>query len=115
MAMSGGQTNCDVPPLHFHKNKGPHKTSLKMHMHYTDTSTPGCACCGKRFGMVQTRVAVTARTHRTLYMYDIEAGLHFETESPMNIAVADEEGNVDSGTLLCLPAGTLFLVPGCKR
>ena len=65
--------------------------------------------------MAQTIVQVTARTRRILEMYDVEAGLHFETKSPMNIAVADEEGNVDAGTLLCLPAGTLFLVPGCKR
>ena len=113
--MSSAHTNCDVPPLHFHKSKGSHKVALSRHMHYTDTSTPRCVCCGKRFGVVPTEVSVSKRSRVTLEMYDVEAGLHFETQSPLNIAIVDSDGNVDGSTLLCLPAGSLFVVPGCKR
>jgi hypothetical protein len=91
--MSSAHTNCDVPPLHFHKSKGPHKVALSRHMHYTDTSTPRCVCCGKRFGVVPTEVSVSKRSRVTLEMYDVEAGLHFETQSPLNIAIIDSDGN----------------------
>jgi hypothetical protein len=65
--------------------------------------------------MKETEVRVTERSKCTLYMWDIGAGLHFQSMFAMDVAVVDLYGVADESTVYHLPAGTLFLVPGCIK